>query len=1410
MSHKSGAQKRKIQREKEHRESLLLQKIPKLTGYFKTSSSETAVSAESQETTTPAALSSDDDADDFESQRESLFQGTVTSSPDSESSNLQPAPEPPPPPTAFAAYTSTDPGCWGELTEDAINYWMMRTKTSAHAGKLSLYDNRWKSSKQTSAMLQEVDLDLSTAVELVGSLRQFIASLRDEFDKFETTAKNLSPNVVKKRSDESQVEDEIIMTGRQNFVINVFYVDTKCRWHICLLFFQLLKVEVMHRFTHRFKTFMNEALRMRVNPVYMLSVITWNIPIQTANLKKINWASFLIYWAGFELSLGLPGPRKIFSLDLATLGTGLLGRGLLMQSTDQITASYTVLPNYCFDILAYFHQEKQHLKRVRYRQKERESERERGPAHTAAAVCDVIHHTGWPERTLCVCVSTCFRSFCYKLCSQNYLNIKITGYFYEMLPAGKAASQNVSICLQSGALAPVRSGVRPKFETNETYSERRIGRTGDTGLDFCSSLVTPAPLSVSPYPLLKDTKLNFMTMEKSHETVQYVCAQYRDSLISRDLAIIQTYVNPSYLSCMQTNKITNLKIEQVGRVLLWSSKNARMLQVIYSSLFCTYNHFLLVLAFRYNHASLICKSPKLQILDSDHLPGRDNPSFKVKGARVLGSTADWSRAGATSREGACENSNLQRQGCSPFYQDLIDDPYVDPSQDVYSSYKVVLQEDFAEVLLRTGKLAEAKTEGQTLFPATEVLLQLANDAFPRDMMLALSYLLALPQVLDANKCFEKQCHSALSLQLAAYYYSLQIYSRLAPCFKDKNHTLYQADPKEMIRLVTQHVSSYSGWPQELQKLIEQLQMYNERLMDFTQAQVLQGLGRGVDVSRFSSDADYKKETILGLTETLDEGVYKIALSLAKRYSVPLWEVYMTHLEFLFTDSGLSTKDIESRSDSLGLFDTLKSDPEAFHSHMNKYVLPSVEATDMGRLLYYYTLLDAAGCHPYVSTAIKPDSHVKLLKKLRAVASGLDYRKLTDESRNPLLTLEPVLTSQNVLSISKLATRLPMPGEQGQTVSPSAVHSVWLKKLFWKGDPQLLKRAPQNDQDYLHAYDTCAKYLDRLVPSDAVDFLDNITFSHDAAEHLSISARSEVIKRATKALRQLAEKSRKRGSGEQEEKDPAGRSFDEALSHLQQSQSHMETLSQPCIMSLRDSQQEQLQGYSRLYDLSRSERTKVHELAVTMATDGHPLEQIGEVLRAAVGQLDLSVKTVLHDAVERVVSALSGDSDALTKYPQPLMVLESMVTAVHRSVQSGAATERNPWVVLTSALLTHHQSSEGALDIGQQVVSMVRSLYSTKHKLPAQDAASGCDPELLSLLLDAGLLVGCVSSPLYPLLSSHMLSHQSEGGWDVEAAASALLSAGHAAEAGSLLLAHRGTHQSHFTFNTALAVLKKWL
>lgn len=48
---------------------------------------------------------------------------------------------------------------------------------------------------------------------------------------------------------------------------------------------------------------------------------------------------------------------------------------------------------------------------------------------------------------------------------------------------------------------------------------------------------------------------------------------------------------------------------------------------------------------------------------------------------------------------------------------------------------------------------------------------------------------------------------------------------------------------------------------------------------------------------------------------------------------------------------------------------------------------------------------------------------------------------------------------------------------------------------------------------------------------------------------------------------------------------------------------------------------------------------MHELAVAMATDGQPLERIGELLGVAVGPLDLCVKAVFGDAVEEVVAAL---------------------------------------------------------------------------------------------------------------------------------------------------------------------------
>uniref|UniRef100_A0A8C3B8T0 NBAS subunit of NRZ tethering complex n=1 Tax=Cairina moschata TaxID=8855 RepID=A0A8C3B8T0_CAIMO len=879
------------------------------------------------------------------------------------------------------------------------------------------------------------------------------------------------------------------------------------------------------------------------------------------------------------------------------------------------------------------------------------------------------------------------------------------------------------------------------------------------------------------------------------------------------------------------------------------------------------------------------------------------------------------------KSGPGENVTVEKQGCHPFYESLIADPYVAESESNYGTYQNNSLESFAEVLLRTEKLTETKSEGKNLLPTTEVC--------------------ALNIV----------CLLILSSKLI-YYYSLQIYARLAPCFKDKCHPLYRADPKELIKMVTQHVTQYGykEWPEEIATLINQLHYYNERLLDFTQAQILQGLGKGVDVQRFTADGQYKRETILGLAETLEENVYKIAVSLAQRYNVPLWEVYMTHLEFLFTDSGLSTPEIEERAQSLGLFETLKTSPETLHEHMVKYVYPSIEGRDHQRLLYYFTLLDNCGCSEFVKHAVKPETHIRLLKKFKAVAPGLNYKNLIDENENPLGTLEPVLTSQNILSISKLAPKIPK--KDGSMLSPSSLYAVWLQKLFWNGDNHLIKKIPETMDEWLHAYDVCSKYFDRLDPDDIITFIDEITFSSKAVTKLTVEARIEVTKKAIKAVKHLSEKSRKKPSeNDMEDAENPSVAYERTLNHLQQSLAHLETLTHSFITYLKNSKQDVLQNYGYLYDLSRSEREKIHDQAVTMCIDGQPLDMIHQLIQVAVGDLGLSPKDIVQCAIKKIVCTLSSS----TSVKDPLGILEGIVSAVHASVEKGEkvvssddllewlrpfcgddslpvkprirvlqileqafhlsdedskllvyfrtqavlracwletkveitdieneekrynlflgllesshslsefqhlvlllqawppmemsnrlCTDGNPWVKLGTAMLQRCPAEEKE-STGNEILKICRSLYDTKHMLPAecikelcllllnqslllpslkllveskdQDLHavaleqittvddSNCDAELLSLLLNAKLVVKCISTAFYPHLIDHLLANQEEGGWDVEEVSKQLKEAGFSAEAGSLLMSHRGTHPALRTFTTALQAIQHWI
>lgn len=103
------------------------------------------------------------------------------------------------------------------------------------------------------------------------------------------------------------------------------------------------------------------------------------------------------------------------------------------------------------------------------------------------------------------------------------------------------------------------------------------------------------------------------------------------------------------------------------------------------------------------------------------------------------------------------------------------------------------------------------------------------------------------QALEAEKCFESFPNTYITLQLAVYYYSLQIYTSVKPVIEDEPCTLYKHDPLKVIQKVINFVNNKKDydWPVEVLELVTKLKQYYEALEDFSQAKMLQKLGRGI-------------------------------------------------------------------------------------------------------------------------------------------------------------------------------------------------------------------------------------------------------------------------------------------------------------------------------------------------------------------------------------------------------------------------------------------------------------------------------------------------------------------------------------------------------------------------------------
>lgn len=90
----------------------------------------------------------------------------------------------------------------------------------------------------------------------------------------------------------------------------------------------------------------------------------------------------------------------------------------------------------------------------------------------------------------------------------------------------------------------------------------------------------------------------------------------------------------------------------------------------------------------------------------------------------------------------------------------------------------------------------------------------------------------------------------MALQLAEFYYSLNIYLALWPDTKPAPAKMFNYPPSHIISTVAKYLVDNPDLP-EVQKSVERLQNYCGLSKDYCQAKTLQGLGRGIEVKDLS-------------------------------------------------------------------------------------------------------------------------------------------------------------------------------------------------------------------------------------------------------------------------------------------------------------------------------------------------------------------------------------------------------------------------------------------------------------------------------------------------------------------------------------------------------------------------------
>ncbi|XP_039281626.1 neuroblastoma-amplified sequence [Nilaparvata lugens] len=445
-----------------------------------------------------------------------------------------------------------------------------------------------------------------------------------------------------------------------------------------------------------------------------------------------------------------------------------------------------------------------------------------------------------------------------------------------------------------------------------------------------------------------------------------------------------------------------------------------------------------------------------------------------------------------SRPTLLENSELKKQGFASFFAPLhpgchrstLTPSFLqDEDQLIRSSHKMK-QLSLVQKLLQSVILEQETQSPSSHNSINNVLIQASQLVMSEDCQLGLGYLFSLSDASAAEQCFSNLPQTQVSLQLALYFYSI-------------SHIIHQH--KDVFSMLPEDVvnAALTG-PKHDGDIDSLIQKYKLKLENFVQTEKMKELDCGVNLDRFTKDTQYKYDSILGLAICQEWEKVELALELGSLYGVPGLEVALNHVIAMLL-TGDSQLAIEHISDNR-LTSLLQEDSELVIKRLEESVFQNLNGTNHQLMIAYYTVLQSVAEKTLIDGML-PKDHIKLLKKVKATSSAIDYRCLLRS--NPLTALRPALNRDSAANIVKLFKALPA-HLRGDLTTSQLYTDMMISDFFYN-----CLGFSSEDKSVSH-FEVLKSFWTKLSAEDLLNFLKSCVFSRKCAELIDPDKRKQFI------------------------------------------------------------------------------------------------------------------------------------------------------------------------------------------------------------------------------------------------------------------------------------------------------------